>query len=233
MPKLTHTFPSYGKHRPSGQAVITLNGRDFYLGPHGTKASRLEYDANGLQQGRQIRPDNSDGGARLAVVQLIVAYLNFARDYYRKDGAPTSESKAIVYALRYVKLLWNSVSQTEFGRQRVGSYVAPFGEGMDLVSTTAVLGAFNDGPSGAVYLYNVANASNPVQIQRVGGPAGSQTFGRSIDFDGRFAVISDSTQHAYLYMVVPEPRCVAVAVMGGLALLVVRRNGCNSRERVL
>jgi hypothetical protein len=34
----------YRKHRASGQAVVTLNGRDFYLGPHNTKASKLEYD---------------------------------------------------------------------------------------------------------------------------------------------------------------------------------------------
>ena len=33
-------FPKYRKHRASGQAVVTLNGRDIYLGPHGTKASK-------------------------------------------------------------------------------------------------------------------------------------------------------------------------------------------------
>ena len=38
------TLPKYRKHRPSGRAVVTLNGKDIYLGPHGTKASHLEYD---------------------------------------------------------------------------------------------------------------------------------------------------------------------------------------------
>lgn len=37
-------IPSYRLHRPSGQAVVTLNGRDCYLGRHGTPESRLEYD---------------------------------------------------------------------------------------------------------------------------------------------------------------------------------------------
>ena len=37
-------IPSYRLHRPSGQAVVTLSGRDFYLGPHGSKISRAEYD---------------------------------------------------------------------------------------------------------------------------------------------------------------------------------------------
>ncbi len=32
MPRLTHKLPSYRLHRASGQAVITLTGRDYYLG---------------------------------------------------------------------------------------------------------------------------------------------------------------------------------------------------------
>jgi hypothetical protein len=44
MPRLTRSVPSYRKHRASGQAIVTLCGRDFYLGPHGTKVSRDEYD---------------------------------------------------------------------------------------------------------------------------------------------------------------------------------------------
>ena len=33
--------PSYRRHKPSGQAVVTLNGKDYYLGKNGAKASRL------------------------------------------------------------------------------------------------------------------------------------------------------------------------------------------------
>ena len=44
MPRLTNSVPKYRKHRASRQAVVTLDGRDFYLGPHGTKASKREYD---------------------------------------------------------------------------------------------------------------------------------------------------------------------------------------------
>ena len=44
MPTLVKSIPTYRKHRASGQAVVSLNGRDFYLGPHGTRASKLEYD---------------------------------------------------------------------------------------------------------------------------------------------------------------------------------------------
>ena len=49
--------PSYREHKPSGQAVVTLGGRDVYLGKHGTPESRAEYDrviAEWLANGRQI-----------------------------------------------------------------------------------------------------------------------------------------------------------------------------------
>jgi len=39
---LNKATPKYQRHRASGQTVVTLGGGDFYLGPHGTKASKLE-----------------------------------------------------------------------------------------------------------------------------------------------------------------------------------------------
>jgi hypothetical protein len=44
MPRLINRNPSYRRHRASGQAVVTINGQDVYLGPHGTAASKREYD---------------------------------------------------------------------------------------------------------------------------------------------------------------------------------------------
>ena len=44
MPTLVNEVPKYRKHRASGQAVVTLAGKTKYLGPHGTRASHLEYD---------------------------------------------------------------------------------------------------------------------------------------------------------------------------------------------
>ena len=32
MPRLTKSLPKYQKHRPSGQARVTICGRDYYLG---------------------------------------------------------------------------------------------------------------------------------------------------------------------------------------------------------
>jgi len=44
MPRLLDGVPRYRKHRASGQAIVNLSGKDFYLGPHGTKVSHQEYD---------------------------------------------------------------------------------------------------------------------------------------------------------------------------------------------
>ncbi len=43
MPKLTNSLPKYREHS-SGNARVTISGRDYLLGPYGTKASNLEYD---------------------------------------------------------------------------------------------------------------------------------------------------------------------------------------------
>ena len=44
MPRLASALPKYRKHRASSQAAVTLSGIDHYLGPHGTKTSKAEYD---------------------------------------------------------------------------------------------------------------------------------------------------------------------------------------------
>ena len=44
MPKLKEgQLPKYRLHKQSGQAIVTLGGRDFLLGKHGSAASRQEY----------------------------------------------------------------------------------------------------------------------------------------------------------------------------------------------
>jgi len=66
MPAKRIKAPSYRKHKVSGQAVVTLDGRDFYLGPHGTKASHAEYDrlvAEWLANRRQL-PRSAGGPAQ-------------------------------------------------------------------------------------------------------------------------------------------------------------------------
>ena len=58
MPILRDRVPKYRLHRATGQAVVSLSGKDFYLGLWKSKASRIEYDrliAEWLACGRQLR----------------------------------------------------------------------------------------------------------------------------------------------------------------------------------
>jgi integrase len=115
MPKLSRALPKYRKHRASGQAVVTLCGVDHYLGPHGTKASKLEYDrlvAEWLQNGRQLRVTDDSA---YTVVELMAAYLRFARGYYRKNGKETSEVAGVIHAMRPLRSLYGRTNVSDFG----------------------------------------------------------------------------------------------------------------------
>ncbi len=76
MPRLVRSFPAYQLHRASGQAVVTLNGRDCYLGPHNSNASRVEYDrliAEWLANGRR-RVGRDRGAPSPTILELVSAY---------------------------------------------------------------------------------------------------------------------------------------------------------------
>jgi hypothetical protein len=115
MPRLSKSLPKYCKHRASGQAVVTLNGRDFYLGPHNTKASKIEYDrliGEWLANGRNL---HNGEASDLTVAELLLQYWKFAKGYYRKNGEQTSEVPAIKSALRPLRELYGSQPAQEFG----------------------------------------------------------------------------------------------------------------------
>src|SRR5262245_34343783 len=91
MPKLASRVPSYRNHKASGQAVVTLSGKDYYLGPYGSNASKSEYDRLvGLWQAGGRAPLQKAKG-ELSVSELIVAYWPFVTSYYRKAGRETSQ----------------------------------------------------------------------------------------------------------------------------------------------
>lgn len=118
MPKLSQSLPKYRKHRKSGQAIVTIGGKDFYLGPHGTKASRLQYDriiAEWLTAGRPARHPSVTADAELpTVAELINGYWSYAVKYYQKDGVSTGTAERLKPLLRMVKDLYGDVLITEF-----------------------------------------------------------------------------------------------------------------------
>src|SRR5271157_4571122 len=77
--------PAYRHHKPSGQAVVTLDGRDIYLGRYGSPESRAEFDrllAEWLSNGRRLPAPAC--GSDLTVNELASAYLDHADSYYVK-----------------------------------------------------------------------------------------------------------------------------------------------------
>ena len=108
--------PSYRLHRPSGQAVVTINGRDHYLGRHGTTASRQAYDrlmGEWLANGRQLL--NQDDWSQLTVTEVIAAYWRHAKEFYRKDGEATGELGKVRFAQRVLRRLYGRARAAEFG----------------------------------------------------------------------------------------------------------------------
>lgn len=43
MPRLKKQLPKYSLHKSSGQAVVRIDGKMHYLGPHGSPESREKY----------------------------------------------------------------------------------------------------------------------------------------------------------------------------------------------
>lgn len=117
MPKLTKAVPKYRKHRASGQAVVTIGGRDHYLGPHGTKASHAEYDrliGEYLANGRSTGPHPGEDH-EITIVEIAAKYWRHAKRYYVKNGEPTSELAAMKFVLRPMKRLYGPKPASEFG----------------------------------------------------------------------------------------------------------------------
>jgi integrase len=111
--------PSYRLHKPSGQAVVTLNGRDHSIGKYGSVESRAEYDrllAEWLARGRQTpAADPRSDPAALTVSELLLAYVRFADGYYVKNGKPTSEAGNVRLALRPLRPLYGHTPARDFG----------------------------------------------------------------------------------------------------------------------
>ena len=94
--------------------MVTLSGSDHYLGPHGTKASRLQYDrligewlTNGRYPLHSVPQD-------VTVIELCARYWKFARGYYDQDGRDTKVLPGIKCALRYLLAHYKTTPAPEF-----------------------------------------------------------------------------------------------------------------------
>lgn len=113
-----HTrVPKYRRHKPTGQAVVTLDGKDHYLGRHSTPESREKYSrlvAEWLERGRHApSPANAHVTDRGATVnELILAYLRHCVDYYRDSP---DELNRVKLAMRPLRALYGHTAAAAFG----------------------------------------------------------------------------------------------------------------------
>jgi integrase len=113
MPR-NHRTPSYRLHKPSGQAVVTLDGHDHYLGRWDSPESHAEFDRlmSEWLVNRHRRPDERKG---LSLNELMVLYVRFVESCYVKDGKATSEQESIRQALRPLMRLYGHTPANQFG----------------------------------------------------------------------------------------------------------------------
>lgn len=120
-----HKPPAYRLRKPSGQAVVRINGHDYYLGRHGTTASQEAYRRLIAEWATSLRPASTPFpraaiGIGLTINELMVAYWDpHVVVYYTKNGRPTSEVDNIRQALRFLRRLFGSSPAEEFGPQNL------------------------------------------------------------------------------------------------------------------
>ncbi len=98
--------PSYRRHS-SGNARVTIAGRDYYLGPYGSEESRAAYRrliAEWAASGHHLTEKSLD----LTVEEILAGYFSHpdGAGKYRKNGQPTSQYNRVVAAVRPLRLLY-------------------------------------------------------------------------------------------------------------------------------
>jgi integrase len=111
MPTKNAAIPSYRRHRPSGQAVVTLNGVDHYLGPWNSAESRAKYDrvvSEWIARGRQPATQMGDSGGRL-IKEVLSGY-----HVHAVATLPDVEVAKIRTALRLVRSTFGDLEAAKF-----------------------------------------------------------------------------------------------------------------------
>jgi integrase len=110
-------IPSYRLHKPTGRAVVTLDGRDHYLGEHGSPPSQARYDRlvrEYLENGRTLPGPRDDKVYQVG--DLCRDFVRWAKHEYRMpDGREGGGVGNVRVALRPLGAMFMDVPLDEFG----------------------------------------------------------------------------------------------------------------------
>jgi integrase len=124
-------LPTYRLHKSSGQAVVTIAGRDHYLGKHGTPDSFAKYQRL-VAESKVTGMTLSDAG-KCTVAELAAGFWKHAKEYYK-----TSKSyQSFRTGIKAVVHLYGDTAAAEFGPTRLKAVRA------HLIETPAMLGRTN------------------------------------------------------------------------------------------
>lgn len=120
MPR-TQNLPKYRRHKPSGQAVVELSGKYFYLGPWRSKVSVREYDrliSEWLAGGRSLRQESES----ITITELIAEYTKHAQKHYRKHGRDTGTWENQKPLLKMLRSMYGDLPVDEFGPLKLKAF---------------------------------------------------------------------------------------------------------------
>jgi integrase len=110
--------PSYRYHKPSGQGVVTLSGKDYYLGPWQSESSLTEYRrllAEWMAAARTAPAAQANMNASLTIGELLAAYLVEAEVIYKKNGEPSTHLHNVKDGMIPLRELYATEPVTTFG----------------------------------------------------------------------------------------------------------------------
>lgn len=108
--------PSYRHHKGRNLAVVTLHGRDVYLGKYGSPESKQKYKRLMLEWLANDGAEPTPQPEELTVLELAAAYKRFAKRHYVRDGEPTETYANVRFVMRALeKSPYAATLAAEFG----------------------------------------------------------------------------------------------------------------------
>jgi integrase len=107
--------PKYRFHKARNCAVVTVAGRDHYLGAYDSPESREKYHRLVAEHlataGHPAAPTLANP---ITIVELVARYWAHAKTYYTKNGKPTGEIPPLKQALKFLRRLYGPTPAIEF-----------------------------------------------------------------------------------------------------------------------